>query len=464
MMSIRDKVYLKYKSLFKDKEEFKRVVRDIPEPEDILSIERLSYIEYLLESRVISYIRENIKKNNYQMIRDYIDRESKGVESSKTLEFLGSIEILLRLGEVYINDRLLKRLVEDNIPLINICGRIVKEKRYYFQNGIVKEVIDNSFTRELLYSYCDLMEIDIANMNSNLYYTSISLEGFSSKEEEYLCIKKAQDGDKYSIEEIVRRYIKMVYKSASKYKSNYNEFEDLVDQGVIGILRGIKNFDTSLGLRFSTYVDPWIKMYIVRYLDRYSGCIRVSDEYRKIYRRYKELKDKCYLEEERVLKIEDASKYLGVKKETLENVISIMSFKICLDNAVNHQEGIDISLVDLIKDDNIDLEKDYEVKERDEFLKKVVEVGGLTPKEEGVLRLKFGFKDNRCLTSLEVANIMGITRQRVDQLVSSGISKLRNNALLREYFKDDKEVIERLESLREIDEEKKYKLTRKKKK
>ena len=110
-MSIREKIYLKYKSLFKDQEEFYRLVEDIPKEEDILSIERHSYIEYLLESRVISYIKDNIKRNNYQMIRDYIDRESKDLESSKTLEFLGSIEVLLRLGGVYINDRLLKRLV-----------------------------------------------------------------------------------------------------------------------------------------------------------------------------------------------------------------------------------------------------------------------------------------------------------------------------------------------------------------
>ena len=66
-MSIREKIYLKYRSLFKDQEEFYRLVEDIPKEEDILSIERYSYIEYLLESRVISYIKDNIKRNNYQI-------------------------------------------------------------------------------------------------------------------------------------------------------------------------------------------------------------------------------------------------------------------------------------------------------------------------------------------------------------------------------------------------------------
>lgn len=460
-MSIREKIYLKYKSLFKDQEEFYRLVEDIPKEEHILSIERYSYIEYLLESRVISYIKDNIKRNNYQMIRDYIDRESKDLESSKTLEFLGSIEVLLRLGGVYINDRLLKRLVEDNISLINICGRIVKNNSYYFHNGIVKEVIDNPFTRKLLYSYCDLMEIDISNMNSNIYYKGISLDNFSSKEEEYLCIRKAREGDKTSIEEIVRRYIKMVYKMAFKYKSNYNEFGDLVNQGVMGILRSINSFDDSLGVRFSTYVEPWIKTYIVRYLDRYSGCIRVSYEYRKIYRRYNELMSKYYLEEERVLKIGEASKILNVKEEILENVISIMDFKLCLDSAVNTNQGVDVDLVELIKDESIDLERDYELLERNNILRKVIEDGVLSPKEKKALLLKYGFLDDRYLTSLEVSKKLGLTRQRIDQLVSSGISKLRSDSLLREYFKDDKVVGE---SLREVDEKKKNKLVRKKKK
>ena len=75
--------------------------------------------------------------------------------------------------------------------------------------------------------------------------------------------------------------------------------------------------------------------------------------------------------------------------------------------------------------------------------------------------MKYGFLDDRYLTSLEVSKKMGLTRQRIDQLVSSGISKLRSDSLLREYFKDDKEVGE---SLREVDEKKKNKLVRKKKK
>ena len=75
--------------------------------------------------------------------------------------------------------------------------------------------------------------------------------------------------------------------------------------------------------------------------------------------------------------------------------------------------------------------------------------------------MKYGFLDDRYVTSLEVFKKMGLTRQRIDQLVSSGISKLRSDSLLREYFKDDKEVGE---SLREVDEKKKNKLVRKKKK
>ena len=97
---------------------------------------------------------------------------------------------------------------------------------------------------------------------------------------------------------------------------------------------------------------------------------------------------KYYLEEERVLKIGEASKILNVKEEILENVISIMDFKLRLDSAVDANQGVDVDLVELIKDESIDLERDYELLERNNILRKVIEDGVLSPKEKKALLLK----------------------------------------------------------------------------
>lgn len=440
-----DRLYHKYAFAFENKETFKNLIGDILDLE-FLSVDKDFYLGLLIEARIRKYLQDNISLKNYWILHSYINQESKRLSSKDYITFLDSIEFLLEIGKVMVSDRLLKKLLEDNVNLMNICGVVVKENKTFLKKGLVANITKSSFTSRLLYTYCDLFEIGIEN--NFAYYETLALPPFKSPQEENLALKRAQDQDSKALEEIILRYFRLIYKEALKYKNNYNDVEDLVQQGIIGLLYAIKNYDFTKNVNFSFYAKPWIKMFITRYIDWKSSCFRVPVNYRILYRKYVKTYDLLYQQLEREPRREEIAKALNVDVSKLDKVVKIVDFKICLDRQIAKEEVGDERIADLVSDSEIDLISDYETKEEKEIVRKIINTSNLTSREYSALMWRFGFFSSKYLPANQVAAIMGIAYQRVYQLEKTALDKLRNSRHLSEYIEGDPKRQEELAAIK----------------
>lgn len=442
MLNVVEKLYQKYAFAFANRDTYLSLIEGVLSQE-FLSGDNDYYLRLLIEEIIGKYIQENISKDNYKIVHNYINRVGEGLAKEHYLEFLMSLSALLRRGNIYGSEILAQKLLEDNPKLINICGTIVKANKYYFQTGQLKELVSDDFSLNLLYGYCDLMELDFTpNGNANIY-SDMVLPPFSNKEQEYTTLSKAKMGDAKALENVVCRHLKMVYKEANWYKNNFNTFDDLVDQGVIGIIYAIKSFDFSRSISFSTYVKPWIRQSILRYLERNSGCIRVSDEYRSLYRRYKKTAEVLLQELGREPRLDEIALSINVDLKKLVNIINLMDLRICIDMPIKTDE-IEESIGNLIPDDSIDIAIATEIKENEMLLRDSILKAILTPKEYQVVLLRFGFINNNPLVRPLIAEIMNITHQRVSQLEKSALEKIMKSELFTQYIQSYDDYQEKL--------------------
>ena len=445
MLNVAEKIYQKYAFAFPNRDTFLSLIDDIP-AQELLSADNDYYLGPLLEERIRKYIQENITQDNYQIIHNYINREVRKLPKDDYLEFLMSIAALLQIGNIYGSDNLAQKLLEDNLNLINICGTIVKDNKYYFQTGQLKELVSDDFSAKLLYAYCDLMELDFTTNENTSIYSDMVLPPFSNKDQEYTTLSRAKQGEAKALEDIICRFLRMVYKEANWYKSNFNAFDDLVNQGVIGIIYAVRSFDFSHGVSFSTYVKQWIRQSILRYLERNSGCIRVSDEYRRLYRRYKETEDKLMQELGREPRLDEIALSINVDLKKLINIINLMDLRICLDMPIKTDE-IEEGIGNLIPDESIDIAVDTETKASEVLLRNVVLKVGLTPREYQVVILRFGFINNTPLVRPLIAEIMNVTPQRISQLEKAALEKIENSKLFDQYLQSYDDYQEKLATL-----------------
>lgn len=442
MLNVVEKLYQKYAFAFASRDTYLSLIDGVLSQE-FLSGDNDYYKRLLIEEIIRKYIQENISKDNYKIVHNYINMEGESLTKEHYLEFLMSLSALLRRGNIYVSEILAQKLLEDNPKLIDICGNIVKANKYYFQTGQLKELVSDDFSLKLLYGYCDLMELDFTpNENTNIYSDMI-LPPFSNKEQEYATLSKAKIGDAKALENVVCRYLKMVYKEANWYKNNFNTFDDLVDQGVIGIIYAVKSYDFSRGISFSTYVKPWIRQIILRYLERNSGCIRVSDEYRSLYRRYKKAAEVLLQELGREPRLDEIALSINVDLNKLVNIINLMDLRICLDMPIKTDE-IEESIGNLIPDDSTDIAIATEIKANEMLLRDGILKDILTPKEYQVVLLRFGFINNNPLVRPLIAEIMNITHQRVSQLENSALEKIMKSKLFDQYIQSYDDYQEKL--------------------
>ncbi|GAA0078727.1 FliA/WhiG family RNA polymerase sigma factor [Clostridium sp. CTA-5] len=224
-------------------------------------------------------------------------------------------------------------------------------------------------------------------------------------------------------EQIVKEYIPLVKYIASRImvgKNKYMEYEDLVSYGIIGLMDAISKYDSSKGMKFSSYASIRIKGSII---DEIRKCRPIPkgamDKLNKYNNAVEFLQKKLYKEPT----IIDISEYLGLSIEEvgqIENYINYMSM-VSLENVI-FSDDEDINLMGIIEDKNSPSpDSSLEEKEQLEFLSKSIEL--LKEKDRLVLNLYYYEK----LTLKEIGSILSISESRVCQLHARAINNLREN-------------------------------------
>jgi RNA polymerase primary sigma factor len=224
-------------------------------------------------------------------------------------------------------------------------------------------------------------------------------------------------------ERLIRANARLVISIAKRYTGRGVPFLDLVQEGNIGLMRAAKKFDYRRGFKFSTYATWWIRQAITRAIAEQSRTIRLPVHMSDQIVRMKRVQHKLQQSMGRIPSNEELAEALEVPMDKLEYMTEVSQQPISLQTPIREDE--DESLGEFIEDVSApDPEESALQMVMDRDLKDIL--GDLPPRELRVLQLRFGLGSGQAMTLNEVGRKMGITRERVRQLESQALSRLRS--------------------------------------
>jgi RNA polymerase primary sigma factor len=250
----------------------------------------------------------------------------------------------------------------------------------------------------------------------------------SPKEHEKL--RKLIEDEWAAREHLITANSRLVISVAKRYIGRGVPFLDLIQEGNIGLMRAAKKFDYHRGYKFSTYATWWIRQAITRAIADHGRTIRVpvhmGDQITKMLRAQHQLKQ----EFGRDPKVDELAEFLNVTTEKVEYMIQVAKRPLSLQLPVGEEE--DEVLGDFIEDQEATPPDESTAQNLlREHLTEVLQK--LPPREARILQLRYGLIDGKMLTLNEVGRKMGVTRERVRQIETQALHRLRNSNIQRDY-------------------------------
>ena len=231
-------------------------------------------------------------------------------------------------------------------------------------------------------------------------------------------------------QEIVTANLKLVVSIAKKYVKPSYSILDVIQDGNIGLMKAIDKYDLNRGYKFSTYATWWIKQSITRALSEKSRMIRLPVHICELIRKVTANREKLAYELGREPSDDELAKSLGISVQRLKEVTTSINDPISLQTPVGEED--DESIESFVPDETHSIEEDYYKIELKDLFSDIFST--LSPREQKVIKLRFGIDNDKILTLEEVGNVLGVTRERVRQIESKVLRKLKKNKNLRSFI------------------------------
>lgn len=391
-------------------------------------------------SRTVFYVEklyeeENIFETNSENINskeEYIDIfNAKGKDVRTTTLFLmemGKIPLLTieeeqNLGKILLDLRQKKeqlQITDESLDqqLISIGFKNIKDRRYDSRRqqsrflGKKVEKLENK-----------IKELDSIKSNDKEINELIKISKQKLNEIKELKVKlDIQKEYQKAFEEFTERNLRLVVSIAKRYNNGALAFEDLIQEGSNGLMKAIEKFDIDKGYKFSTYGTWWIRQSVTRAIADQCKTVRIpvhmTEQINKVIRANRTLTTQL----ERTPTDQELSDYTGFPVEKIREINIVNQDIISLSTPIGEEDG-DSFLGDFIPDLGTDIESETTNGLLRESLEEVLK--NLSPKEEKVLRLRYGLDDGITRTLGEVGEIFHVTRERIRQIESKALRRLR---------------------------------------
>ena len=264
------------------------------------------------------------------------------------------------------------------------------------------------------------------------YLVKISRDRLLTHPEELELSRRAREGDKRARQRLIEKNLRLVVSVAKKYRGYGLPFEDLIQEGNIGLMKAVEKYDPDRGFRFSTYATWWIRQAVQRAVIDKGRVIRVpvhmAEKIRKIGRTFGELLS----EHGREPTEEEVAEHLGWDVEEVRIAVSATPDATSLNKALGVEEGA-AELMDIVEDVHTPETPDAVIQEM-ETSGLWVAVGRLPERARHVLVRRYGLDGRERATLADVANELGLSRERIRQIQSEAEQLLKteeNSRMLR---------------------------------
>lgn len=265
---------------------------------------------------------------------------------------------------------------------------------------------------------------DVADDSVRLYLREIGRVPLLTAAEEVELAKRIAKGDKAAKDKMVEANLRLVVSIAKKYIGRGLDLLDLIQEGSHGLLRAVEKFDYTKGFKFSTYATWWIRQAITRAIADQARTIRIPVHMVETINKLIRTQRRLVQELGREPLPEEIAAEMEIDVDKVNHILKIKQDIVSLESPVGDDK--DSSLSEFIEDE--DGKQPHEIA-ADQLLKEqVAEVLSLlTPREQKILRMRFGLEDGRSHTLEEVGLEFGVTRERIRQIEAKALTKLRRH-------------------------------------
>lgn len=256
-----------------------------------------------------------------------------------------------------------------------------------------------------------------------IYLKEIGRVPLLTAEEEIELATRMAHGDKYARKRLSEANLRLVVSIAKRYVGRGMQFLDLIQEGNLGLIKAVEKFDYTKGYKFSTYATWWIRQAITRSIADQARTIRIPVHMVETITKVKKVSSQLLHENGHEPTPQEIADRLGITVDRVREILRISQDPVSLETPIGEEE--DSHLGDFIPDE--DAPAPAEAASRTLLKEQLSEIlGTLTPREEKVLRLRFGLEDGRPRTLEEVGKEFDVTRERIRQIEAKALRKLRH--------------------------------------
>jgi RNA polymerase primary sigma factor len=255
-----------------------------------------------------------------------------------------------------------------------------------------------------------------------LYLREIGQVKLLTPAEEIVLAKRIKKGDEAAREHMIKANLRLVVKIARDYEGQGLPLLDLINEGNIGLMKGVERFDPTKGAKLSTYASWWIKQAIKRALSNQSKTIRLPDHVVDKLANIRRAEVKLHEILDRDPTDEELADFLRLDARRVKIYRQASKAPVSLDAPLSDNDSDQVS--EIVADPNAVAPFEHLVKETDTALLKEV-LAALTDREKAILAMRFGLNDGVEKTLEEIGKVFGVTRERIRQIESEALKKLR---------------------------------------
>ena len=268
-------------------------------------------------------------------------------------------------------------------------------------------------------------EVDNISLDDpvKVYLKEIGRVPLLSTDEEIELAIKINEGDEKAKKRLTEANLRLVVSIAKRYVGRGMHFLDLIQEGNVGLIKAVEKFDHTKGFKFSTYATWWIRQAITRAIADQARTIRIPVHMVETINRLKKIQSQLLHENGKEPSEELIAEKMELPVDRVREIMRVAQEPVSMETPIGPEE--DSRLMDFIRDEDALAPDEAALKTiTNEDIDSVLKT--LTPREEAVIRLRFGLKDGRCHTLEEVGLEFQVTRERIRQIEAKALRKLRH--------------------------------------
>ena len=364
-------------------------------------------------------MNENDLKFN-ERITKLLELSKKNNNSLKYEDIMAEFPDTSEDGELF--DRVFEQLEKAKVEIIPMSDKEMDS------SALLDEIDSDE-------KYEDIPDVDLSKVDLSvpegvgmddpvrMYLKEIGKVPLLTAEEEIELAKKIELGDEEAKQKLAEANLRLVVSIAKRYVGRGMLFLDLIQEGNLGLIKAVDKFDYRKGYKFSTYATWWIRQAITRAIADQARTIRIPVHMVETINKIMRVSRQLVQELGREPSAEEIAKKLDMPVEKVREIIKIAQEPVSLETPIGEEE--DSHLGDFIQDDNVPVPA--EAAAYTMLKEQIGEVlTSLTPREQLVLRLRFGLDDGRSRTLEEVGKEFNVTRERIRQIEAKSLRKLRH--------------------------------------